>query len=127
MQNLFEAAEIITSNLLYRQIIHNFDNMFHPQDALLLVPVTNCSSDLEVVEVIGALPTSLSYTDGAALFAELPALARDIACLLYTSKKMSSSAVERIYIRFRSKIFFAGIMRSRMWRLLACRISAWAR
>lgn len=79
MQNLFEAAEIITSNLLYRQIIHNFDNMFHPQDALLLVPVTNCSSDLEVVEVIGALPTSLSYTDGAALFAELPALARDIA------------------------------------------------
>lgn len=78
MQNIFEAAEIITSNLLYTQIIQNFDNRFHPQDALLLVPVTNGSGDLEVVEVIGALPTALGYTDAAALFAELPALARDI-------------------------------------------------
>ena len=59
MHNLFEAGEIITSNLLYRQIIQNFDNIFHPQDALLLVPVTNGSEDLEVVEVIGALPTAL--------------------------------------------------------------------
>jgi transcriptional regulator with GAF, ATPase, and Fis domain len=78
MHNLFEAGEIITSNLLYRQIIQNFDNIFHPQDALLLVPVTNGSEDLEVVEVIGALPTALGYTDAAALFAELPAFARDV-------------------------------------------------
>lgn len=62
MYNLIKSAEIISSNLVYSEIINHFKELYNPQDALLLVPTHDTSGDLEVVEVVGRLPNSLRYS-----------------------------------------------------------------
>ncbi len=75
MHNLIKASDIINSNLIYGEIIKQFDQLYSPQDALLLIPTRDKCGDLEVVEVIGQLPTSLRYSKEEArldIFSILP-------------------------------------------------------
>lgn len=56
MNQIYQAAQIITSNLLYSHIMRDLARLISAEDALLLIIQ---GDDLVVVEVIGRLPAAL--------------------------------------------------------------------
>ncbi|MGE5415240.1 MAG: hypothetical protein ACM3UZ_00475 [Acidobacteriota bacterium] len=60
MPNLHQAADILTSNLLYPQIMSMLTERIDISNALLLVPGTSIDS-LTVVDAVGETPPSLNF------------------------------------------------------------------
>lgn len=89
MHNLIKTSAIINSNLVYGEIINRFNHLYNPQDALLLVPTRDNCGDLEVVEVIGELPTSLRYSQEEAKL--------DIFSVLPINKNVASGALSNYH------------------------------
>ena len=60
MNQLFQSAKILTSNMLYQHMMQIISNYIEIQDAILLIPSDEDKSILQVVDVIGNMPSSLS-------------------------------------------------------------------
>lgn len=78
MNHLFQSAKILTSNMLYQHMMQIFSKYAEIQDAILLIPNDEDKSILEVVDVIGNMPSSLSFNNLIDILDSLPIFSCDI-------------------------------------------------
>ena len=78
MNQLFQSAKILTSNMLYQHMMQIISNYIEIQDAILLIPSDEDKSILQVVDVIGNMPSSLSFNNLTDTLDSLPIFSCDI-------------------------------------------------